>query len=73
MVSFFGIVSLPLPAHAGGVQVSIGIGLPFPVAVVPAPFAVTRQPVIVQPALVRVTRALGPPSVPAAPVALSTM
>ena len=36
-VSFFGLVALALPAHAGGLHVSIGVGLPFPVAVFPAP------------------------------------
>jgi len=47
-------LSLPFPAQAGGVHVSIGVGLPVvvapaPVIVQPAPVVVS-QPVIVQPA-----------------------
>lgn len=52
MVGFLGIASLALslPAHAGGLHVSIGVGLPFPVAVVPAPVVVApAPPVVVQP------------------------
>ena len=43
---------LPLSAHAGGVHVSIGFGLPLPVAIVAPPPAVVvaPQPVVVQPA-----------------------
>ena len=37
-------IALPRPAHAGGVHVSIGLGVPLPVAVVPPP------PVVVAPA-----------------------
>src|SRR6266567_1886988 len=47
-------LSLPFPAQAGGVHVSIGVGLPVvvapaPVIVQPAPVVVS-QPVMVQPA-----------------------
>ena len=35
------------PAHAGGVHVSVGIGLPFPVVVAPAPVIAYPAPVIV--------------------------
>ena len=42
-------LALPFSAHAGGVHVSVGIGLPFPVAVVPVP-VILAPPVIVQPA-----------------------
>ena len=59
LAMFLGIASLalPLPAHAGGLRVSIGPGLPVPVVVAPAPVVVTRpQPVIVQSAPVVVTR-----------------
>ena len=42
-------LALPLPAHAGGLRVSIGLGPQVPVVVAPAPVVVTRpQPVIVQ-------------------------
>ena len=40
--------SLPFPAQAGGVHVSIGVGQP--VAVIPAPVIVQPAPVVVQPA-----------------------
>jgi len=61
-------LSLPFPAQAGGVHVSIGVGLPVvvapaPVIVQPAPVVVS-QPVIVQRAPVIVT---GPPVVVAEP------
>ena len=46
-VSLVGLAA-PLPARAGGVHVSIGFGLPIPVAVVPAPVFVAPSPVIVQ-------------------------
>ena len=47
VMTLVGMVSLtlPFPAQAGGVQVSIGVGLP--VAVVPGPVIVQRAPVIV--------------------------
>ena len=53
-----GLVSLmlPWPAQAGGVQVSIGFGIPLPVVVVPAPVYVQPAPVYVQPAPVYVQR-----------------
>lgn len=41
---------VPSPAEAGGVQVSIGIGIPAPVYVAPPPVVVHPAPVIVQPA-----------------------
>jgi len=49
-------LALPLPAHAGGVHVSVGFGLPWPVVVAPAPVVVARPtvvytaPVVVYPA-----------------------
>ena len=57
-------LALPFPAQAGGVQVSIGVGLPFPGVVYPAPVIVAPQPVIVQRAPVIVTE---PPVVVAEP------
>ena len=47
-----GLVSLmiPWPAQAGGVHVSVGFGLPFPVVVAPVPVYVEPAPVYVQPA-----------------------
>ncbi len=58
-----GVVCLGLapvtPAFAGGVDVSIGIGVPAPVVVAPAPVFVAPPPVIVQPAPVLVS----PPAV----------
>ncbi len=74
-------LSLPFPAQAGGVHVSIGVGLPVvvapaPVIVQPAPVVVS-QPVIVQPAPVVVPQPVivqrapvivtGPPVVVAEP------
>jgi hypothetical protein len=61
-------LALPFPAQAGGVHVSIGVGLPVvvapaPVIVQPAP-VVVPQPVIVQRAPVFVTE---PPVVVAEP------
>ena len=61
-------LALPFPAQAGGVHVSIGVGLPVvvapaPVIVQPAP-VVVPQPVIVQRAPVIVTE---PPVVVAEP------
>jgi hypothetical protein len=54
IVTFLAVTSLilPLSAHAGGVHVSIGFGLPLPVAIVapPPPVVVAPQPVVVQPA-----------------------
>jgi hypothetical protein len=47
------------PAQAGGVDLSIGIGLPVPVVVAPAPVVVAPPPMIVQPAPVVVS----PPAV----------
>jgi hypothetical protein len=66
VLAFLGVASLtiPLSAHAGGVQVSIGIGLPLPVTVVPAPVVVAPRPVIVYPAPVVVA----PPPVVIAPL-----
>jgi len=60
-VTLLGVATLvlPLSAHAGGVHVSVGIGLPFPVAVVPAPVVLAPQPVIVQPAPVVVAQPPG--------------
>jgi hypothetical protein len=39
----------PLPAHAGGVHLSIGIGIPAPVYVAPPPAVVYPAPVLIQP------------------------
>jgi hypothetical protein len=39
----------PTPAHAGGVHLSIGIGIPAPVYVAPPPVVVTPAPVVVYP------------------------
>src|SRR6266498_5559961 len=71
VVTLVGITSLalPLPAQAGGVHVSIGVGLPVvvapaPVIVQPAPVVVVPQPVIVHRAPVFVTE---PPVVVAEP------
>jgi len=50
VVTFLGIASLallPLPAHAGGVHVSFGFGLPVPVVVAPQPVYVPPVPVVV--------------------------
>jgi hypothetical protein len=49
LVMFLGIASLALPltAHAGGLHVSVVLGLPVPVVVAPAPVVVRRPPVIV--------------------------
>ena len=46
-----GVVGLATPglAHAGGVHLSIGIGVPAPVYVAPAPVVVAPAPVVVQP------------------------
>jgi hypothetical protein len=48
-----GVVTLGLamvtPAQAGGVDVSIGIGLPVPMVVAPAPVVVAPPPVVVYP------------------------
>jgi hypothetical protein len=41
---------MPSPAQAGGVRVSIGIGIPAPVYVAPPPVVVHPAPVIVHPA-----------------------
>jgi hypothetical protein len=40
---------MPAPASAGGVHLSIGIGVPAPVYVAPPPVVVRPAPVIVQP------------------------
>ncbi|MBI3302850.1 MAG: hypothetical protein HYZ72_12365 [Deltaproteobacteria bacterium] len=48
-VSLAGLAILP-PAHAGDFHLSIGLGIPFPVAVVPTPVVVAPPAVIVQPA-----------------------
>jgi hypothetical protein len=41
---------MPAPANAGGVHLSVGIGIPGPVYVAPPPIVVHPAPVIVQPA-----------------------
>jgi len=56
LVAFVGLTLAALPAHAGGLRVSIGFGLPIPVIVAPAPVVVVPQPVYVQPAPVVVAR-----------------
>ena len=52
IVAFLGMglvsLMLPWPAQAGGVHVSVGFGLPFPVVVAPAPVYVQPAPVYVQ-------------------------
>ena len=54
IATFLAVTSLvlPLSAHAGGVHVSLGFGLPFPVAVVAPPplVVIAPRPVFVQPA-----------------------
>jgi hypothetical protein len=40
---------VPQPAQAGGVRLSIGIGIPTPVYVAPAPVVVAPAPVLVYP------------------------
>ena len=50
-------LALPFPVQAGGVQVSIGVGVPFPGMVYPAPVIVQPAPVIVAPQPVIVQRA----------------
>jgi len=52
IVSFCGLaaLALPSPAHAGGVHVSVGFGLPVPVFVAPAPVVVAPQPAVIYPA-----------------------
>ncbi|HEX9871583.1 MAG TPA: hypothetical protein VGC99_23870 [Candidatus Tectomicrobia bacterium] len=40
--------AMPQPAHAGGVHLSIGVGIPAPVYVVPPP-VIYPAPVIIQP------------------------
>ena len=50
VVTFLGIASLALltlPAHAGGVHVSFGFGLPVPVVVAPQPVYMPPAPVVV--------------------------
>jgi hypothetical protein len=59
LIMLLGIASfaLPSPVQAGGVRVSIGVGLPFPVVVAPAPpVVVAPYPVFVQPAPVIVAQ-----------------
>jgi len=65
MVTFIALASLALPrlAQAGGVHVSIGVGLPLPVVVAP-PIVVAPAPVVVYPAPVVVAQ---PPVLVAAP------
>jgi hypothetical protein len=41
---------MPQPAHAGGVHLSIGVGIPTPVYVGPPPIVVHPAPVFVHPA-----------------------
>jgi hypothetical protein len=62
LMIFIGMTSLalPLPAHAGGLHVSIGLGVP----VYPAPIVVAPPPAVVYPAPVIVTQ---PPVVYGAP------
>src|SRR2546426_12316936 len=57
VVTLVGITSLalPVPAQAGGVHVSIGVGLP--VVVAPAPVVVAPPPAVVYPTPVVVQRA----------------
>jgi hypothetical protein len=52
IVGFCGLaaLALPSPAHAGGVHVSVGFGLPVPVFVAPAPVVVAPQSAVVYPA-----------------------
>jgi hypothetical protein len=52
IVSFCGLaaLALPRPAHAGGVHVSVGFGLPVPVFVAPALVVLAPQPTVVYPA-----------------------
>jgi hypothetical protein len=52
IVGFCGLAALahPRPAHAGGVHVSVGFGLPGPVFVAPAPVVIAPQPTVVYPA-----------------------
>jgi hypothetical protein len=66
IVTFIAVASLvlPLSAHAGGVHVSIGFGLPVAVIAPPPPVVVALQPVVVQPAPVVVHQ---PPVVIAQP------
>ena len=51
-----GLMSLmiPWPAQAGGVHVSVGLGIPVPVVVAPAPVVVQPAPVYTQPSPVYV-------------------
>jgi hypothetical protein len=60
VVTFLGMglvsLMLPWPAQAGGVHVSVGFGLPFPVVVAPVPVYVEPAPVYVQPAPVVIHR-----------------
>ena len=48
-LSVTGLAMAP-PAQAGSFHLSIGIGIPVPLAVIPAPVVVVPPPVIVQPA-----------------------
>src|SRR5262245_52338098 len=51
VVTFLGLASLallPLPAHAGGVHVSFGVGLPVPAVVAPQPVYVSPAPVVAE-------------------------
>ena len=50
-------LALPFPAQAGGVHVSIGVGVPFPEVVYPAPVVVQPAPVVVAQPPVIVQRA----------------
>src|SRR5215510_6249777 len=51
LASVLGLAALavPLSAHAGELQVSIGFGLPLPVVVAPPPVYVAPPPVVVAP------------------------
>ena len=59
MVAVLGLatLALPLPAHAGGVHIDIGLPLllPFPIFVAPAPIFVAPPPEVVYPAPVVVS------------------
>jgi len=43
-------LAIPTSAQAGGVHLSIGFGIPYPVYVVPGPVVVAPPPVVVYPA-----------------------
>jgi len=50
ILTFFGLTLaslIPWPAQAGGLHVSVGLGLPVPVVVAPAPVVVQPAPVVI--------------------------